>query len=84
MWNPVNWFKTDEKKGKSSRMYERDHLQGGNNDMVQTDEMRVRSMLAAEFGILNKGKSLSCFMNVALQTLWVFPAVRMQLRAFCD
>lgn len=27
---------------------------------------------------------MSCFLNVALQALWVFPTVRMNIVAFCD
>ena len=41
-------------------------------------------MLSAEFGIDNKGRSLSCFLNSALQALWVFPIVRMNLLEFCE
>ena len=46
--------------------------------------MSRRSYLAEEFGIKNAALNLSCFLNVALQALWVFPTVRTNIVAFCD
>ena len=54
------------------------------DDFTQTEDLKQRSMLAAEFGIENKGRSLSCFLNVVLQALWSLPIVRANLVAFCD
>ena len=47
-------------------------------------EVRERSYLADEFAIKNPVLNQSCFLNVVLQALWVFPAVRMNIIAFCD
>lgn len=47
-------------------------------------EVVKRSYLADEFTIKNPVLNQSCFLNVALQTLWVFPSVRMNLITFCD
>ena len=47
-------------------------------------ELTKRSYLADEFAIKNPMLNQSCFLNVALQALWVFPAVRMNMVTFCD
>jgi len=43
-----------------------------------------RSKLSREFGIQNKNNSLNCFLNVGLQALWAFPALRAGILSFCD
>ena len=48
------------------------------------EDVYQRSYLADEFAIKNPSNNMSCFLNVALQALWVFPAVRMNMVAFCD
>ena len=57
---------------------------GRADDFTSTEDVKQRSMLAAEFGIENRGRSLSCFLNVVLQVLWSLPIVRANLIAFCD
>ena len=52
--------------------------------MAELEEVRERSLLAAEFGIANAGRSLSCFLNVALQALWISPVVRMHILEFSE
>lgn len=47
-------------------------------------EVTKRSYLADEFVIRNPTNNMSCFLNVALQALWVFPAVRMNIITFCE
>ena len=43
------------------------------------EDVYSRSYLADEFAIKNPSNNMSCFLNVALQALWVFPAVRMNM-----
>ena len=66
------------------RMSFRESNYGRSDSLTLTEDLKHRSQLSAEFGIANKGRSLSCFLNVVLQTLWSLPIVRMNLIAFCD
>ena len=48
------------------------------------EDVLQRSYLADEFVIKNPANNNSCFLNVALQALWVCPVVRMNMVAFCE
>ena len=46
--------------------------------------MTQRSRLTCEFGIRNEHNQFNCFLNVILQSIWVFPTLRVDIQSFCD
>ena len=46
--------------------------------------MQQSSDIGKEFGLRNERNQFNCFLNVALQSIWVFPTLRVEIRSFCD
>ena len=52
---------------------------GDIDEMARMEPIKRRSLLQEEFAIRNSGRNNSCFLNVALQSLWAFPAMRLNV-----
>lgn len=52
--------------------------------MAEIVNVTKRSRLTCEFGIRNEHNQYNCFLNVILQSIWVFPALRVDIQSFCD
>ena len=40
--------------------------------------------MGREFGLMNGRNQYNCFLNVVLQSIWVFPTMRTNMSSFCD
>ena len=51
---------------------------------VPDHSLTASSLIGKEFGLTNKRNQFNCFLNVVLQSIWVYPSLRTGIQSLCD